>query len=254
MEDKGSILIVDDNINLVKTMSFVLKRKGYAVSMATGGAEAIEMVQKRPFDMVFMDIKMPVMDGVQTFKRMKMVRPKAAVVMMTAYAVEELVQEALEEGAYGIIYKPLDLERVHALIERAMETKRGALIMVVDDEPGTYVTLRNILTRQGYDVSIAHTGEEAISLSRERVYDIIFIDMKLPAMNGLETYLALKEINPEVVAIMMTGYFEELSELVENAISNNAYACLHKPLDIAQVLKLTDEIWERKKEGGAKKE
>ena len=99
MEEKASILIVDDNISLFKTMSFILGRKGYAVTTAENGLEAIERVKERPFDMIFMDIKMPILDGVETYKRVKKVRPEAVVMMMTAYTVDGLVQEALKEGA-----------------------------------------------------------------------------------------------------------------------------------------------------------
>ena len=148
MEKKASILIVDDNISLFRTMSFVLGRKGYDVTTAEGGPEAIERVKERPFDMIFMDVKMPIMDGVETYKRVKKVRPEAVVMMMTAYTVDELVQEALQEGAHGIIYKPLDIEKVIAIIERAREVKEGALILVVDDDPGTYTTLKNIFSKK----------------------------------------------------------------------------------------------------------
>ena len=246
MEEKASILIVDDNISLCKTMSFVLGRKGYTVTTAKDGPEAIERVKKNPFDMIFMDIKMPLMNGVETYRRIKKIRPEAVVMMMTAYAVEELVQKALQEGAYGITYKPLNIERMVTVIEEAREAKEGALILVVDDDPGTCITLRNILIKRGYGVGIAHTGEEAIAMAQERAYDIVFIDVKLPTINGLETYLAIKEINPEAVAIVMTAYRQEVADLVEEALKNHAYTCLYKPFDMEEVLKLVDEIWERK--------
>ena len=127
MEEKADVLIVDDNVSLCRTMSFVLGRQGYAVNTAQDGLEAIERVKERPFDMVFMDIKMPLMNGVETYRRIKKIRPEAVVMMMTAYAVEDLVQQALEEGAYGIVYKPLDIEKVVATIEEAAEAKEGAL-------------------------------------------------------------------------------------------------------------------------------
>ena len=126
MGDKPRILIVDDNISLCKTMFFILRRKGYAVSIAGDGPEAIKTVKKRRFDMTFMDIKMPLMDGVETYRNIKKIRPEAVVTMMTAYAVEDLVQDALQEGAYGVLYKPLDMEKVVDLIERAKEHRQGA--------------------------------------------------------------------------------------------------------------------------------
>lgn len=246
MEAKANILLVDDNVSLTKTMSFALKRNGYAVTTAKDGREAIAKVKEQPFDMIFMDIKMPLLDGVETYKEIKKLRPEAVVMMMTAYAVEDLVVEALREGAYGIIYKPLDIEEVLATIEEAIHAKKGALILVVDDDPGTCTTLKNILANKGYTVSTTHTGEEAIAIAKEQAHDILFIDIKLPTINGLETYLAIKERNPKAVAIMITGYRQEMDALVKQAIENDAYTCLYKPLDMEELLKLVDEIWVRK--------
>jgi len=248
--EKTGILIVDDDVSFSKSLSLVLGRKGYIVTTAKDGAEAIAKVQEKSFDVVFMDIKMPLMDGVETYKKLKKVRPEAMVVMMTAYAVEDLVQEALQEGAYGIIYKPLDIEKVIALIERAKEDKQGALILVVDDDPGTCTTLKNIFRHRGYGVCTVYTGEEAVAEARKKDYDIIFIDVKLPTINGLETYLAIKEVNPEAVAIMMTGYRQEVADLVEEALNNNAYTCLYKPFDMEELLRLVEEIEEKKQKTG----
>lgn len=246
MEEKASILIVDDNISLCKTMSFILNRNGYAVTIAKDGPEAIDRVKERSFDIIFLDIKMPLMNGVETYKRIKKVRPEAVVMMMTAYTIEDLVQEALREGAYGILYKPLDMEKAIAIIEEAREAKQAAMILVVDDDPGASITFKNILIKKGHKVSIAHTGEDAIAMAREKAHDIIFIDVKLPTINGLETFLAIKEIDPEVVAIMMTAYRQEAAGLVEEALNNHAYTCLYKPLDIKEVLRLIEEILGRK--------
>jgi DNA-binding NtrC family response regulator len=250
VENKPSILIVDDNASLCRTMSLVLERRGYEVTMAGEGAKAIQLVNERPFDIIFMDIKMPAMDGVDTYKRVKKIRPDAIVVMMTGYAVEDLVQEALREGAYGVVYKPLDMDRVVALIERTKEAREGALILVADDDPGTCATLKNILATKGFEVSVAHTSEEAIARARERTHELVLIDVKLPTLNGLETYLAIREVSPDATAIMMTGYRDEVSHLVQEAMQNNAYTCLYKPLDMAKVLEMIDEILKRRRHDG----
>ena len=245
MEEKASVLIVDDNMSLLKTMSFVLIHKGYAVTTAEDGAKAIEVVKEKPFDVIFMDIKMPLMNGVQTYRQIKKTRPDAVVMMMTAYSVEDLVKDALEEGAYGIIYKPMDIEEVVAIIERARKRDEGTFVLVVDDNPETLTTFKNVLTTKGYSVAAANNGDEAFTMAQEKAYNIIFIDMKLPTINGLETYLAIKEVNPEVVAVMITAYHQEVADLVQEAVSNNAYTCLYKPLDMQEVLRLVEEITKR---------
>jgi len=239
---KTRILIVDDNIGLDKTMSFVLQRKGYDVTCAANGMEALEKSRNTQFDMIFMDIQMPVMNGVETLKRIREIQPNAAVVMMTAYAVEDLVKEALEAGAYAILYKPVDVDELIEMIENARIEKRGSLILVVDDDPGMCAVLAKILNAKGHKVATAHTGEEAIALERAERYEIILIDMKLPTINGLETYLALKEINPEAVAVIMTAYREEMDDLVKAALNSSAYACIYKPIDIGRLLTLIGEI------------
>jgi DNA-binding NtrC family response regulator len=74
--------------------------------------------------------------------------------------------------------------------------------------------------------------------------------MKLPTINGLETYLAIREINPQAVAIMMTAYRQEMVDLVEAALQNHAYTCLYKPLAMEELLRLVDEIGARRQEAG----
>ena len=242
MDEKASILIVDDNLSLCKTMTLILRRKGYDATSAKDGYEAIVKVKERSFDLIFMDIKMPLMDGVETYKEIKKIRPDSVVFMMTAYAVEDLIQEALKEGAYGVLYKPLDMEKIFSFIKTAKEAKHGGLILIVDDDPGFTTTLKNILSKRGYSVAVAQTGEAAISKVQGDNFCLILIDLKLPTINGLETYLTIKKIKPEIMAIMITGYRQEMADLIQDALNNSAYTCLYKPLDIEFLLNLIDKI------------
>jgi len=247
MTDIMSILIVDDDVSMSRTMALVLKRKGYNVTVADSGPDAIRKVRETPFDMIFMDIKMPEMNGVEAFEEIQKVRPDAVVMMMTAFAVEDLVEKALKEGAYGIIYKPLDIDKILEGIEVVKKKKEGMLILVVDDDPGTTKTLRSILSMKGHRVGIAATGEEAIVMAQGKDFDVIFIDMKLPTIDGLQTYRALKKVHPEIIAVLITAYKEETAPLVERALGESAHAILFKPFDMDALLKIVDEIWERKK-------
>jgi DNA-binding NtrC family response regulator len=105
--------------------------------------------------------------------------------------------------------------------------------------------MKSVFEKKGYGVTTCATGEEAISLAKERPQDILFIDMKLPVLNGLETYLEIKKINPKVVAVIMTAYRHEVDELMEQAVKNGAYACLYKPFDMDEALKIINEIHKR---------
>jgi two-component system response regulator HydG len=247
MANKGSILIVDDDMGICETLSDIMEVKGYDAAIALDGYEAIQKVKEVAFDVILMDIKMPGINGVETFKEIKRVRPETAVVMMTAYAVEDLIGEALREGAYGVLYKPFEMERMIGLLEGI---KGGGFVLVVDDDPNTCTTFKYVLEAKGYQVGTALSGEEAVEMARESEYDMIFIDMKLPTMNGLQTYLAIREANPQVVAVMMTAYRREMGDLVEEALNKDAYTCLYKPFDVDQMIKLVGEICRRKRERG----
>lgn len=239
---KTRILIVDDDPGMARTTALILQRKGYSTDVAGDGPAAIEKARRAPFDVVLMDIKMPQMNGVEAYKRLKAIRPGSAVIMMTAYAVEDLVSEALQEGARGIVYKPLDIERTIELIEKARQEQEGAVVLVIDDDPEVCCILQRILEHKGYFVAIAHDGEEAITKAQEHHHDIILIDVKLPPINGLETYRTIRKIDPEAVAVMMTAYRQETSDLVTASLRSSAYACLYKPFDLDELLALLAEI------------
>ena len=117
---KRSILVVDDEPGMRALFTFMLGAKGYAVDTVADGEEAIESVKARSYDLVFLDIRMPYMDGVQVFRELCKVRPEIAVIMMTGYAVEEQLAEALREGAKGYIRKPFTVDELLNSIQRVL--------------------------------------------------------------------------------------------------------------------------------------
>lgn len=123
------------------------------------------------------------------------------------------------------------------------------LILVIDDDSGTRKTFKDVLEAKGYEVSTAGSGEEAINISRGKPHDIVFIDMKLPNMDGLGVYLAIKEINPKTVAVIITAYHEEMKDFISWCLEKGVYTCLTKPLDVGKVLELTEEISKKIKKG-----
>jgi len=235
---KTNILVVDDLRSIRLTLGGILEDKGHNVVTVENGYQAIEAARKTHFDAIFMDIKMPGINGVQTFREVKKIDHKSAVIMMTAYSVEDLVKEAMEEGAYAIVYKPFDIDRIIAIIEELLDEK--TLILVVDDQFSDRETLKAILEDKGYRVATANDGTEAIEMVKSRHYDIIFLDVRLPGMDGVETFEQVKEIDPKATVIMMTGYTEE--DLVKGAINEGAYTCIYKPFDMEKVIELVERI------------
>lgn len=209
------ILLVDDEPQMLETLTDLLEEFDYSVDSAENGSIALEKIRKQPYDIVFMDVKMPGINGVETFKEIKKIRPGTIVLMMTAYSVEELLQEAVDEGAYGVLYKPVEIPNALETIESIEE---GSLILVIDDNPVTCESLIDVLTEKGYRTMVAYDGPESFKLLEERNPDVVFIDMKLPVMNGLEVYKHIKEMRPDIKAVMTTAYQYEVDELIKQAI------------------------------------
>lgn len=239
MGTKEKILITDDNIEFCSNVKDILELEGFEADSVHNGIDAIKAIQKESYGLVLMDIKMPVMNGVETFKKIKLIAPETPVIMMTAYAVEDLIKEALNEGAFGAFYKPVDFKKLLASINDARQN--GALIMVVDDDLELSSNISNILTEKRFRVKTAEDGETAVQISREKNIDVILLDIKLPVMNGLETYMAIREIRPDAVVILMTGYFQEMEDIVQQTLKKGAYVCLEKPLDIGYLLKVIQD-------------
>ena len=252
MSEKLRILVVDDNEEFCQNMTDILELKGYEVATARDGLKALDLVKQDGFDLVLMDVKMPVMDGVETFKKVKEVAPGTPVIMITAFAVEDLIREALQEGAFGFLRKPVDFDQLHELIAQATAAN-GALILVADDDEDLCANMREVLSNKGYRVSVAYDGNMAVDKAQKNYFDIMLIDLKMPDLNGLETYLAIREFRPNVVAIIITGYRQDMNDLVEQALRASVYTCLEKPIDIDRLVSLLEQIEEQKDKGTLKK-
>ena len=120
---EANILLVDDQVGMVETLSDILKERGYNITIANDGREAIERAKETQFSLALIDIKLPGINGVETFKEIKKINPEIAVIMMTAYSVDDLIRESIAEGAYATIYKPFDPERILKIIEDVIEKR-----------------------------------------------------------------------------------------------------------------------------------
>lgn len=251
MTDLPTVLIVDDNEDLLKTFSIILERRGFNVDTAENGALAVDKFKEHNFDVILMDIVMPQMNGVEAFRKIKEMHPGATVILMTAYSEDELIKTAKSEGARRVIHKPLRVDQLIELIKEAAATQP---ILIVDDDADICQTLTRALELQGYHVLAANSGEEAILISQEKDCQIAFIDIKLPNIDGLETFLRLKEINPNLLTVMMTGFRNEVKEALDKAQAASAITCLYKPFDPSEAVDLVLKISKRSFNSGRKDE
>jgi DNA-binding NtrC family response regulator len=116
MNEQAKVLIVDDDQGMVDTLADILGEAGFRVGKAEDGYKAVELVKDNGIDMVLMDIRMPGMDGVETFRQLKEIKPDIKVIMMTAYAMDDLIEEARRLKAYVCLNKPLDMDNLISLV------------------------------------------------------------------------------------------------------------------------------------------
>ncbi|GEM_PF-3023564 len=114
----------------------------------------------------------------------------------------------------------------------------------VDVDAGN--TMQNTLKEKGYSVTVCKSGEEAIALAREKPRDIFFIDMELPILNGLETYLEIKKVNSKAVVVLMTAFRQKTEEIVRQTVEKGAHSCLYKPFDVDEAICIIEKILKEK--------
>lgn len=120
MEKKIEVLLVDDEADFTKPMSLWLESKGYSVTVASNGEGGIKLAREKAPDVVFLDLNMPVMDGITVLKEIRKVDKELPVIMISAYVEDRRIQQAIASGISGVFYKGKNFEEGLSLLEVAL--------------------------------------------------------------------------------------------------------------------------------------
>lgn len=233
------ILVVDDDQRIVKTTCDILKIKGHEAIAAYSGEEGVEKVRSDPPDCVLMDIKMTGINGVEAMKQMKEIAPLLPVVLVSAYATDELMEEAMRAGAYAVLSKPLNFPMILSFLSLLRKEEN---ILVVDDDPAFSKTLKDILTLRGFHVETESEPQKVLGHLEQDYKLTVLLDLKLDAVNGVDVLQAIREKYPGKPVVLMTGYRREMGDSIEKAGNVGAYTCLYKPFETDALLQLIEEI------------
>lgn len=116
-------------------------------------------------------------------------------------------------------------------------------ILIVDDEINIRMTLKDILEDEGYETMMVGTGEKAVAIAKKERFDMVILDVKLPGIDGIETYKEIHKISPELDILMISGH-SDISTAV-NAVKLGAYDFLEKPLSMIKILTAARNIQEK---------
>lgn len=226
------VLIVDDDADHAESLADVLDLRGHETEIAGSGEEALARFRAEEFDFVLLDVKLPGINGVDTFLEMRKIRPEAQVMMMTGFSVEQLVSQAVEGGALGVLHKPFGAAQVLAALGHI---KPRSTVLVVDDDPEFVDSIVPVLQTAGYQVVIAHNGTDALEKILNDSVDCLLLDLSLPGLSGVELYTRLAQAGRSIPTIVVTGGWKGREQELRTTVP--AEDMLFKPFDPNRLLR-----------------
>ena len=195
MTKKARILVVDDEAPMRESLKDWLMEEGYEVGLANSGQEAIAMAQKKSWDVILLDLKMPGMDGIETLQHLKgkEVNTEAEILMMTAYATVDTAVQAMKEGAFDYLVKPFSPDEIEIQIKKIVTHRE--------------LVLENILLRQKLEERSEYDEIVGKSDVMQKIYDLI------------------SQVAPTDSTVLITGESGTGKELIAQAIHGNSQRC-----------------------------
>ena len=238
---KLNILIIDDNIIACDILKKMLNSFGFDVDIANSGYDGLEAIEKNNYDIVFLDYKMPNMNGIETYKKIKSL-PKSTpkTIMITAHVKNELLDTIEELGIDSYLVKPTSPSTLYDTIvdlnkqkisQNTLHIKQsksnecsfiGVKILLAEDNQLNQDFAKELLQSVNISVDIANDGLEAVELVKHKIYDIVLMDIQMPNMDGLTATKHIRAMGSS------DEYFKKLPII---ALSANALS-MHKQLSL----------------------
>jgi len=201
----SKILIVDDEINVRKSIAHELTKRGYEVLEAASGKEAVDMARKHLPKLITLDVVMPDIDGFDVTSILKN-DPLTKEIPILIVSVIEDKAKAFRLGVNDYITKPFDID---GLVDKIQAFFHGSprSVLIVDDDRALVKSLEFELKKRKYDISLAYDGQEAVNRVKEKRPDLILLDINMPGMDGYEVLRVLKSdpVTAGIDILVMTG-------------------------------------------------
>ena len=250
-----NILIIDDDPVDCEHGKLVLEKNGIFADTALSGAEGIEKIKLmrgrgNPYRLILVDWKMPELDGIETTKRIRsVVGDEAAIIILTAYKWDDILDNAMENGVDSFISKPLFASNISEEFESALKRKNivktekngdkdftGKRILLAEDIEINAEIMKMILETRGIEVDVAVNGKKAVEMFEghpENYYFAILMDMRMPEMDGLTATKVIRNLErsdvKEIPIIALTA--NAFDEDVQRSLQAGLNAHLTKPVE-----------------------
>jgi DNA-binding NtrC family response regulator len=231
------LLVVDDEQEICKSIKKPFEYLGFTVFTATTAEKALKTFETKKPKIIFLDIIMPDIDGLELLKKFKEADPGVIVIMVTARGDEETHKKAMELGADEFMTKPFGIDDLRGV---AMQKIRNLLdkggymqkpqILIVDDEEQARANLKDYIEpRYECDILEASDGKSAIESVRKDKPDIILLDIRMPGISGIDAINEIKQINPDMRIIVISAW--KSPDVATKAIGKGAFTYIDKPID-----------------------
>ena len=233
------ILVVEDNVDNQRLAAHALRKAGYLADLAENGSVAVERAAAWSYDLIFMDIEMPELDGFQATALIRQGEqqfawPRTPIVAVTAHAVPAFRQKCLDAGMDDYATKPMSRQRLVELADQWID--RRPIVLIADDSSDSRVMLREMLLQIGsYRVVFARDGIEAFEVVRHMPVSLLLLDMQMPRSDGYEVARQVRSTlsNNELPIIAITGH--DGAEEVQRTRAAGCSCHLSKPLRAAEL-------------------
>lgn len=267
------ILIVDDNASMRILLSTLMSDRGHQVvgSLADGNG-VMEAVDRLKPEIVCLDYQLPGRDGLEILDEINNTRPEIDVLFITASEDPEIEQRAADAGAAGFLRKPFGQKQVLDEIQAVVTTREHAnaaerqgeapataqtpngspgprpgqrpRAVIADDNSSIRLLLKGLLSELGLDiVAQAANGEEAVKAAQTYQPAVLFLDVNMPLLSGLEALPKIRQVSPQTAVVMVTGSASR--ELVEQAAAGGARGYVVKPVRPAYLEAFVKKLFNR---------
>lgn len=229
------VLIIDDNQDLAESLGEVLE-ENHEVTTCFSSSRGLELFKTQKFDIAFLDVKMPGMNGVDLFLEMKKIQSDVKVVLMTGYSLQDLLDKATENGVFGIIHKPLE---VQTLFDYMDKVNNAGVVLLVDDDDDFSSSIQEVLEYNNYSVELARSGEEAIKVLENKSFNLLLLDLRLPNMDGFQVIKKLSSNGKLLPTIILSAYVNDYDAEIRSLSKEKQVKCISKAVDVDDLI---DEI------------
>ncbi|MBS0209524.1 MAG: response regulator [Planctomycetes bacterium] len=236
---KTRILVVDDEPDTCENLRDIFTEMGYEADIAFNGSDAMELVARQHYDVALLDLKMPGMDGLELYRRIRKVSAGTVAIVVTAYASSSTADSVLEAGAWRMLSKPVNFQQ---LLTAVGEAANQPLVLLVDDDSELCDSLWDLFREQGYRVCLAHDVDAAARQLERCGHQVVLIDWKLPRGTGADVLSLVRKQSPRARTILITGHRGEWEERVQNALQQGADAVCYKPFEMSRLLETVRQL------------